>query len=370
MASTRFSQHALFLAMSFALVTGTILPARSAKADTVFCPANASELDSMLSAATQGGQNFEIRIRGGVYVSTAQVFRVAANPGFNVSVSGGWNSSCQIQTADPTLTVLDGNNQGAVLQAGHVTGFAAPGTLTVSNLSLTRGQVQNSAGGCLQVNLNQGSPSLVFDRLILRGCRNGGVQGLGGAARIQNFTSASIILRNSLIADNFGADGGAVAIASNHANASTSLINNTIVRNTATEPGGAGGITRAFTATIAGKIFIYNNIVYGNAGGDGQVLDVNLRFGQAVDQLLFNNAVQGVTGNNLSGGGNISPASLGLVGGNNFALRGDSLLRNAGMALSPILAGTRDLDFSPRVLQGEIDIGAYEYAGVFQSGFE
>jgi hypothetical protein len=211
---------------------------------------------------------------------------------------------------------------------------------------------------------------LLFDRLILRGCRNTGITGHGGALRIQNSTSAMITLRNSLIADNFAATGGGVAISSSDANASTSLINNTFVNNTATNSGGAGGISRITSMPFAGKIFVYNNIAFGNMGGSGQVLDIHLLFGNAADQLIFNNAVQTVGGSNYTGGGNISPASPGFVSSTNFNLRGDSLLRNAGMALSPILSGSRDLANNPRVAQDAIDIGAYEYSGVFQHGFE
>jgi hypothetical protein len=121
-APRRTSARATFHALGLALAVGASLQAQAG--GTVFCPGNSDDLLSMMASAAQGGRDFDIRIRSGVYLTPpSEVFRIAANPGFTVTVSGGWNSSCLIQTLDPTLTVLDGNNQGAALQANHVGGF-------------------------------------------------------------------------------------------------------------------------------------------------------------------------------------------------------------------------------------------------------
>ena len=101
----------------------------------------------------------------------------------------------------------------------------------------------NGAQGGLVVSAENGTPTVLIARIVVRACTDNGVS-------IRNSTGANITLRNSLIADNLG--NAAVAVISSVAAANTYLTNNTIVGNTVMYGATSG---EAFFSGVGGERF-------------------------------------------------------------------------------------------------------------------
>jgi hypothetical protein len=140
------------------------------------------------------------------------------------------------------------------------------------------------------------------------------------------------------------------------ATSSLYFINNTITANTAV--GSGGGAAFNVTGTVE-LLNVYNNIIWGNTassngsdvwlGGTGQMKvfdnnDVNDMYG-----------VWNIAQNNI----NLAPQFFNPIGGD-YHTQNNSPCLAAGTTSAPSLPGT-DLDGNPRVINGNVDIGCYEF---------
>lgn len=124
------------------------------------------------------------------------------------------------------------------------------------------------------------------------------------------------------------------------------------------------------TVVTHGTMSFENNILWGNLKPSPNSADLYAQFGI----VLRNNDIEildlfsyGGPDPDTSGNLSLDPR---FVGPGNYRLRSDSPLRNGGF-LSPFGGfGTQDLDGSPRVLDDEVDIGAYEIDRLFADGFD
>ena len=348
-------------ACTLGLAAFAALACAPASALTVACINNSVQLRDALTQSTSINDDVAIRLRSGFYTTSGNTFELYAEPGFTRSFTGGWNAGCTLQTQSPTATVIDGGNLNSVLRVNHVGTFTNGSSTFIANLSISGGGDGNGAQGGLVVSAENGTPTVLIERIVVRACTDNGVS-------IRNGTGANITLRNSLIADNLG--NAAVAVISSVAAANTYLTNNTIVGNRSTTPTLAGGVSRINSTPLAGNIHLRNNAIIGNFASDGSPLDVRFSVGNPSNHQLNNNAVQAFGDDNFTANNTVMTSTPGFLGSNNFALRATSPLRNAGSTLNVIVVGPQDFDFNSRVLEAAIDIGAYEYEGLFRSSFE
>lgn len=352
--------------IAFAL--GALLLAGGAEAATVLCVATSAQLRSASSQANLTDDDVEIRLRNGVYATGGTRFNFLVRTGFTTQVSGGWNASCTTQSQNPQATLLDGQLLNTVMFVSGEQTLPA-GSFALSNLGITGGRTNSGPAGCLTISVEFGTPAVILDRLVVSGCDN--QFGAGGGIQLSTRTASVIYLRNSLISDSIGTQngGGGVAVDSAHASANTFITNNTIVGNRSRQSV-AGGFVRTPGSNSAGTVFLRNNAIVGNFNSSGDPDDIEFRSGSAAENQLQNNAFAELFGSNFTASGSVETSTPRFVGAGNYALRADSALRNAGIAVNTILAGTHDLSFSTRFRESSLDIGAYEYEGLLRSGFE
>jgi hypothetical protein len=339
-----------------------LLASMPASALTTLCVGTGTELRQAFGTANLTDDNVDIRVRTGTLLAGGTRFEADLRSGFSTQISGGWNAGCTLQTRDPTLTVLDAGQSSPLLLISDDSDPAS-GSFGISNLTMTRGQ------GCLDIGLQFGTRSVVADRLIIRGCSTTGSGG-GADIHVRPTSTATVMLRNSLIVDNqagTSGGGGGVAVDIENAASSVLLTNNTIVGNRGNSSGAVGGVLRQGGPNVAGTLFLRNNVIVGNScinancGTPPVPADLRLTVG---DNVLSNNVYQALAGTSFTATGSIITSQPGFVSTTDFRPRFDSVLRNGGTNLSNIVTGNQDLLFQARLQEGTIDIGAYEFVAL------
>ncbi len=344
------------------------LAAANGHAETTRCVANSAELRSALTMAVN--DDLTVRIKVGTYQTGGDAFYAYLRQAYALRISGGWTGAageCTVQTPNAALTVLDGVNDGFVMSFEHDDSLTTA-TGEMSNITFTGGVSSNGAAGCLNVYFDQGSPTVLFDRLRIVGCSNGGGGGTGGGLRVRNFAAAKFTLRNSLVALNTADRGAGIALQSNTAGAITYLINNTVVDNASSLANGGAGLFVSGSPTPAGTIELRNNAFASNTANaiDNDVFAAI----NSTGVIGFNNAYGAAPGGLTTDTGE-KIGNPGFRSMNDYRLAADSPLIDAGAPLSPDDAASHDLVFQTRVLGQAPDIGAYESNfAVFRNGFE
>ncbi len=77
-----------------------------------FCVANTVEFQTALTTAQSNGVDDTVQIVQGTYVGN---FVYATMQSGGLTIEGGYTANCSARVADPTNTVLDGNNSDTVL---------------------------------------------------------------------------------------------------------------------------------------------------------------------------------------------------------------------------------------------------------------
>jgi hypothetical protein len=151
-------------------------------------------IQSALAGVVSGGTNY-VFIESGTYVENVVVTggTVFINGG-ELHFSGGWDSNFVLQTADPSLTVIDGNGAGRCVGISLTNNTNT--TISLSNLTLNGGMA--STGGGLRFSTDGRVRLDVYDCVITGntatvtlGSPNGGgvfadVSGLGSGLTIRD----------------------------------------------------------------------------------------------------------------------------------------------------------------------------------------
>jgi hypothetical protein len=207
----------------------------------------------------------------------------------------------------PQQTIVDGNNAGVCFNLGGT-------ATTIDGFTITRGLAGNVGG----ISCQDYGPALVVNSIVVSNSAIGTGGMRGGTAR------------NCLFYDNVSTDGsGGMAYGT--------AINCTFIRNTSRR-GGYGGMSHG-TA--------YNSIFFGNL----QVFDAQ------ASSLYFSCAPDVTPGVN----GNIAEPPLFVdADANDFRVLPNSPCIDAGS--NDYAAGAYDLIGNPRIFNGTVDMGAYEFA--------
>ena len=209
---------------------------------------------------------------------------------------------------------------------------------------------------------------------------------IGGA--IIDWSADKAVIRNNIIMGNKGSVGGGIALYND--NSSVVIVQNLIIGNSAPQGGGiwwsspplvfanntvadntsTGAGSAVFAGFFGSSLTMSNNILAGKAGQSvlgcdrSSITQVSTRFR---NNIVFGAGVPGYSascGNQTGIDGNLAVDPLFVAGDvGNYHLRPGSPAINAGdgsvSAIPP-----RDFDSNPRVVDGQIDIGAYEFNGL------
>ncbi len=349
--------------------------------------------DGIKTALNIAQDSTEIRIQQGVYPCSG--IKIASSKNFNkygIKISGGWDNNFQLQSNDPSLTILDGaNNEGkyVLLVENH-------GAISVEMLLFQNANTIGS-GGATAIRgggITSGGNKVYINKCHFR--KNGRVGEFSGGHGGGAIYSVNTI-ENSLFTDNKASSGGAVSFVTlisnsvfinNHAfeggavSLSDNIINSVFISNTSDGDAGAvegGGVILNSTffnnsaknsggAISSNSVNIQNSIFYENIA-DGQPSDLDSSGGGiTIDYSLFNHlsgaadvGIHNITGDPLfldSANGDYS-----LQTGSKAINTGDkNVLRNEFSYLFPRIGFNNpvDLDNKPRLQGSSIDMGAFE----------
>lgn len=173
-----------------------------------------AELQAALDTARTNGEDDEIHLNSGTYTTSGGPFTygTASNDNHSITISGGWSvSNPGFQSADPNLTILDGNNLTQVLQIdANATGVDI--TFNIENLSIKNGYLNSGTGGAgIFANTGtsgQGSIHLTIDNCLFQNNNTSG--GYSGGAIYSN---CSIEINDTRFLSNYSsAYGGALCL--------------------------------------------------------------------------------------------------------------------------------------------------------------
>lgn len=224
-------------------------------------------------------------------------------------------------------------------------GLYCGGNGTVSSNLFLGNQAVNAQGGALYIGGNSiGCSNNVFTGN--QSSREGGAVAADGTLVFAN----NLLINNQQT--NSTSEGGAFCFSGT----ALEMVNNTIFGNNSKgHGGGAAFLLSGTTETLK----VYNNIIWGNSAG-GQGGDVYLAGTGKRKEFILNNAhglsgIWDVAQSNLD----VDPQFFDPVNGD-YHLRPGSPCVNAGTNGAPGLPEL-DLDHSPRIVGGKVDLGCYEF---------
>jgi len=356
------------------------------------CVTTSTGLKTALDNASISNIADEIRISKGTFNYTLAVgYSYGFNTQYNhnLTISGGWNSSCSDYSSsppNPADTVLVGGNSRGVFSL--VVGGTYSSTISISNLTLSGGyQAQGKIGAsALEIRVgNSATPEIILDRLIIKNNANDNVFAEGGSAiRLYGLGNSEPIFRlsNSLISGNTLKDDAAIRLITGENTISKFYLTNNTITNNVTTGSFGGGLSTFGNSSVAEYLYLDNNVIWSNKAG-GAASDVNLEIPLFTWSSNRKNHI-GV----LNGTFNYSTSQT--TGDPKWTINAAGIpIPNAGSPLInsgiiPVYATSRDLLGATRVQDNTIDRGAIEIDPatlppppppppddiIFQDGFE
>ena len=362
----------------------------------MLCVSTAADLTSALLTAATNGETDIIQMVQGTYQGH---FTYISSEPHGLTLEGGYLAGCVSRSVEPSTTVLDGLGVGPVfiLRADQ------EGPVTVDGVTLQHGGGGGSTAGVsltaqgnltLMNNLiryNAGYPSDMTDAVDLVSGATLTVANSTLTANGYAFYSSvvmngdTVIVANNTITGNTSRFTGGLVVDGNAV-----LVTNTVISgNTGTYQGSyAGGLAvsghrvivtnNTVTGNIPSGIYLYlransdtadlyNNIVWSNspAGADLLIDNDGDRDGQRSPVNLFSNDFDHsnvplpIDPGNLD---NVNPSFVDAENGD-YHLQAGSPVIDQGDNSAPGLPLT-DQEGRPRILQGPVDLGAFEFGVV------
>ena len=346
----------------------------------VFCVDSSAELQSAFTTAASNGQNDEIRIKQGDYL-TPGVSPFIYSPAENetVEISGGWSDfnqlQCFSQLGDPMDTTLDAEGISTVLFVGYDENIDF--NLSIENVSLVDGFSGTSNAAGLQI----ANPHMLsVNRVYFVSNEGAQVSALrvngGDLVNISN----SVFMFNESIAGE-----GTVNVRSDADGIGHYFVNNTLINNSHDVQSPTSEATSGLYSRLnedangESQAMIINNLFWDNE-------DLDLRLTAAGSHYVYNNNYQQRLGTGDFNSGNISLAPQLSPLLLDFTPQPGSPLINQGRSMPSLIPiptpfelgwsyGEEDFDggIFGRVVDGRVDIGAVEAppeVPIFKDGFE
>lgn len=328
----------------------------------VHCANNATQLRAILALVGGNGEADEVRIRN-VRMPTSwamgdnDTYQVNLSDGKDLVISGGWRDNfCTSIDPDARRTVLLPAPSRNLLRIDTPVDPALPRpTVTLTNLTLA-GVERPGAPGCALFTHGRHNARVVRVLVTDNHCHSAAVLSVRGG---------SIHLLGNLIAWNRTLDAVVRSFADAGAHADLAVVSgNTLTGN---ESGQAWVVN--FPANAGTVKWIENNVVWGNTLGPGPVDNREIEQGGATQARVRNNLSAWGAGLMAAGNGNLT-AHAGFVDPGYPLPTAGSPLRNAGLGSQHGGLPPHDLAGVPRAVEGQVDIGAFEYESIFTSGMD
>jgi hypothetical protein len=341
---------------ALAIMSAALAFVRPVLANT-YCAQNATQLSTALADAgnggTHNGQNNTILIGSSTFTTTGVPFFFGTTSGADLTIDGGWNSVCTVQSPSPGATVLDGGSLTQVLS------ISTNGDLTVMHLTIRHGSYGSGAGSGAAIALNGANANaiVIFSSNVVRD----NMSTFGGGAGLAIYGNGTVTVEDNLFTGNSSTTVAAFAV--NLTVGTAYLTNNTITNNTNSTNGSA--ITSIGNSTATG--FVSNTISYANQGPS--IKDFHLD-GTGKVQFVHSDYVS-IDGTPASGTGNFTNVDPKFVGAGDYHLRDFSPLLRAGTPTPMGGLPATDLDGNARASGGKVDLGAYQNVYLlFANGFD
>ncbi len=345
------------------LILAAVLCVSASAEAAVFCVGDSAALTQALATAGSNAWGDAIRVRQGTFVAPVGgwVFGPSApDQDKALSISGGWDAGCGLQSLDSSLTRLSGGGTRRILAISRGTGNSAE--LEISGLSFISAvssvdDYSNNLGLAFRVYSGSHSGPLRIENVIVRDNTS-----FYGVEAVHLLSSGPMYFRNNLVVDNESGVGG-MGVRFN-GSGTAYISNNTIVNNTTLSSPSVG---MGLSVSGGGLRYVTNNIIWGNAALAGSC-DVA---SDAMVLMIYNNvgSICGVNSAGSIGNNSVDPM---FVSATDYRLKPDSLLHNLGDnspfgGLAPY-----DLIGNARILDGVTDLGAYEsqMSAIFKNSFE
>lgn len=361
-------------ATALSLLAGLLLPLQATAAQ--YCARNIDQLHMALDLAEANNEDNVIRIARGMIApaapSDSHLFGYTSSKDRSLEISGGWDPvDCSSQVLDPGSTRIEANGSFGLFHAliGSAGGNAR---LRIHNLTLSGGQSDATVARGLGLSVSGFQyvhGKVEVDRVVFADHHCSHAQTRGCALNF-SFGLKEVVVRNSLFHHNSA--GGAAAIQAWVTEAIQPVFrlhNNTLVDNYAHAPDQA----RASAVEFLGgtdTIRMYNNILFGNPTLNSPTPLPDLARDPAGAILGKNNSIaaSAVTWTpDTSGNRSVAPVFAGRA--DDYRLRGDSPLRDAGHYTGASTHGLLELGGGPRLLGPTVDLGAFESDVLFNAGF-
>lgn len=271
----------------------------------------------------------------------------AGNGGAGIAVNFSPNALVQgnvVINNSQTLGYSGGVGGGGILIGGA-------GAARIIGNTIENNSWSSAAGGGMSL-FAAGTPTL--ENNIIRG---NSAYDQGGGIWMVNFSDALMV--QNLIYNNTAIQGAGIYFLVPGGNRGPLLVNNTIVGTSAASQGSA-----VYADGFYDHVAFYNNLLIGASGTSALYCDSTY---DPTPPTLTNNDGYSPSGTGLAGAcsaqsgtnGNISADPL-FAGKTKFRLKAGSPAINAGDNAAPDLP-SKDLAGKPRIVNGTVDIGAYEY---------
>ncbi len=242
--------------------------------------------------------------------------------------------------ASPVITdsTIRNNDGGDGLGGGIF--LMADASATIARCSV----IGNSAGNGAGIYVDVSSSAIISECIV----KDNTATDTGGGIDIGFTAGADPIIENCLIIGNTAPQGAGI----HSVDSNPVFMNCTIADNTATQDG--GGISCYDYYGEGNGPTVVNTILWGDTAG-GSSNEVYVDFGASIDFTYCD--IEG----GWAGNGNIQSDPL-FMGGGDYHLNTGSPCKDAGDNDPPGLPPT-DKDGQPRVMDGTVDMGAFEYLG-------
>lgn len=330
----------------------------------VFCVGDSAALTQALATVGSNAWTDAIRIRQGTYAAPVGGWVYSPGPAdqdLYLSITGGWDANCGLQSLDSSLTKLSGGFARRVFAVSRGTGSSAE--LEISGLSFVNGfsssqDYEINLGLALKVQSHAHSGPLRIENLIVRD--NSSLHGLGA---VSVSSKGPVYFRNNLVVDNDSGNGSMGVAFSGSGNAYIS--NNTIVNNvTLSTPGIGMGLD---VSGGTGARYLSNNIVWGNA-----TFANSWEVSSDAMVLMISNNIGSMYGTNSVGSSGNTAIDPMFQSPTDYRLQPNSPMHNVGSNAPLGGLASYDLLGMARILDGVTDLGAYEsqMSAIFKNSFE
>lgn len=352
-----------------------------------FCVGTTSEFRSALQTAFNNGEDDDIRLRPGTYLSSEGTGLIAdLEVDRSLVISGGWSDfngiGCFSQfLSNPFDTVIDGEDQSSGI-AVSASDIGSTASLAIRNLSIVQAAAGSTTAGVRIAGQGGFAGEILIDRV-----RFAGNHGSDGAA-IWADGGNKVTIRNSVFQFNRTAGGGGtISILLRAEDQGLYFINNTVISNGSDLTSPSGSATSGLSVSLMQSgDDIPQALVANNLFWDNDLADMFFSFSGGI-KYVYNNNYQQLLGSvqnladNLSLPPRLSPLLL------DYTPEADSPLIDRGLPAPALRGGVFLLDWSygpqdflpgfpGRVNGDRVDIGAVESPFVdrlfndrFQGGF-